>query len=276
MLPSLAFTAGLLEQGSLQRRQGNFAESILSLQRLLKSEPENARAWFELGLSYATDAQYAKAADAYRLALARGYADPQCHCALGLALREAHKPQAALSESKRCLELIPGYAGAWNLIGNVEIDLGHFEAAREAYQKAVVLSPGYANARFNLGLALGALGRDLEAQQALSEALSLQPKLSGAWAALGDCLLRRKQARGAMKHYQKALRLDPLDADAEWGLARAWRMLGDEDKARDHESAYRRVLRESDNRGYFSADAARRRRESGEMEAWEKDARERH
>jgi tetratricopeptide (TPR) repeat protein len=167
--PAWAGEGGFLEKGIAERRQGYFEQSMLSLQKFLRAHGNHAQAWYELGITYASDGQYGKAADAYRLALSHGFAEPQCHCALSLALREIAKPMASSAEARRCLDLIPDYAGAWNLIGNAEIDLGHYREAQQAYAEAVRLKPMYGNARFNLGLALGALGRDAEAELAFQE-----------------------------------------------------------------------------------------------------------
>lgn len=275
-LASAAAAAGPVDRALAERRQGRFDESILILQGLLKQDPENARAWYELGLSYATDGQYGKAADAYRLALARGYSDPPCHCALALALRECKKPGAALGEARRCHELMPGYAGALNLIGNAEFDLGRFDRALEDYQGAVRIRPNYANAQFNVGQALSALKRDREAEAAFREALRLQPGMPGGLGALGDCLLRLKRVGEAREQFSKALRQDPKDAAAEWGLARAARAMGDEAGAARHERAYSRLTREADNRDYFKKSQDERRRSARDLEAWNKEVRDRN
>jgi tetratricopeptide (TPR) repeat protein len=261
-----------LDKALRERRQGRFEDSILTLQGLLKAEPKNTWAWYELGLSYATDAQYAKAIDAYRLALSYGFRDGQCRCALGLALRETRKPEAALAEARRCLAMLPGYAGAWNLVGNAEIDLGHEDKALEAYRKAVALDPTYANAHFNLGLTFGALHREAEAEAAFKRALALQPSMTEGWDAQGECQLRRKHARDAKKSFQQALRISPADAAAEWGLSRAFRALGDKASAARHAKINQRLRREADKREASLATPPRRPAGAA-VEAWDKDAR---
>jgi len=67
----------------------------------------------------------------------------------GRGLAGDPKGPAALNEAQRCLELSPGYAGALNLIGNIETDLGEMDKALLAYRDAVRISPMYANAHFN-------------------------------------------------------------------------------------------------------------------------------
>jgi Flp pilus assembly protein TadD len=200
--------AALLQRGLDERRQGRFEESVLSLQKHLKNSPDDARAWYELGLSYAMDGQYAKAVDAYRLALSKRLDDFQCHCALGVALRETQRPTAALNEARRCLELSPGYAGALNLIGNIQTDLGETDKALQAYQDAVRISPMYANAHFNLGLTLASLGRNKEAEPSFRQAIRLSPEEADLWTGLADCLKRLGRAKEARKAYAQAKNLE--------------------------------------------------------------------
>ena len=109
------------------RRQGRFEESILLFQRLLRYDPQLVDAWYQLGLAYAGEGDYAKAVDAYRLTLERSPGYGQCHCALSLALRETQHSRESLAEAQNCLAQLPNYAGAWNLIGNAQTDLGDFQ-----------------------------------------------------------------------------------------------------------------------------------------------------
>jgi tetratricopeptide (TPR) repeat protein len=265
----------LMDQGVGERKQGRFAESIVSFQRLLKQDPSQSRAWYELGLSYAAAAQYAKAADAYRLALSRGLANASCHCALALALRESRQPKAALAEARRCLQLMPGYAGAWNLCGNAQTDLDDEAGALQAYQRAVHLSPAYVNARYNLALTLQALGRSSEAEDAYRQTLALSPGMAEAWEGLGDCQLRQSRAADALKSFETGHRLGPQNPDMEWGLARALRALGQEKKARPHEAAYKRLLRRADDANALRGGPAGRRPGAvSETEAWDEETRE--
>jgi tetratricopeptide (TPR) repeat protein len=267
--------AGLLEDGILERQEGRFEESVLKFQDLLKQSPDNARAWYEMGLSYASDDQYAKACDAYRLALSHGFSQAQCHCALALALRETQRASAALGEAKRCLQLLPRYAGAYNLIGNAEIDLGHDELALEAYQNAVAIKPAYVNAQFNLGLVYYALGRDDESEAAYHKTLALNPTMAEAWAGLGDCQLRQSDGKQAQRSFLQALKLNSTEPEFEWGLARALRELGRTTEAKEHEAKYRRLLRQSDKEQESKVlDHTKRLGAARESEAWDKELRD--
>lgn len=52
----------------------------------------------------------------------------------------------------RALELDPGNAHAWFLVGGLQASAGNVDRAVQAMQKALELAPDYAAARFQLGL----------------------------------------------------------------------------------------------------------------------------
>lgn len=238
------------------------AGSVLESQRQLKLRPDSPRAWYELGRSYASQGAYAKAADAYRLSLAKDPRNGACRCAHALALRELGRPKPGLAEAEACLALLPDYAGAFNLKGNFLHDLGRFNEALDSYQKAVDLSPAYANAHFNLGIAALELGMESRAQDAFSRALQLDGRLVEAWDSLGNLRLRQGKAPEARDCFARALAIRPSDPEAHWGMARVLRRLGLMEQALNEERSYVAAMR--------AADAASRPKDEPEIagEAW--------
>jgi tetratricopeptide (TPR) repeat protein len=249
LVPVAAIAASPLEQALAQRRQGHFSQAIAAMRDLLRANPGNAQDWYELGLSYAMAGQYGGASDAYRQAIAHGRQDGQCHCALSLALRESGRPTSAMAEARQCLKLLPAYAGAWNLVGNCDIDMGRLDGALEAYKKAVTLSPGYVNARFNLALTLQALQRYAGAEAQFKLVLGQDGAMAEAWTGLGSCQLGQGRPRDALASYAAAQRLRPKDPDLQWGLSRAWSALGDVAQAAEHAATYKKLMREKDAHG---------------------------
>jgi len=135
------------------------------------------------------------------------------------------------------------------------LDEKRFDAAAEAFQKAVESDPKDYTALFNLALADGFLHRDEQAISAYKKVLDLKPGLYEAELNLGILLIRNKRgsdAIGPLKHasetkpkefrplfylgeaylaagqvgdaekaYRSALEIDPKSAPAESGLGRA-------------------------------------------------------
>lgn len=143
----------------------------------------------------------------------------------------------------------------WQAQGLKALDEKRFEAAAEAFQKAVDSDPKDYTALFNLALAEGFLKKDTEAISAYDKVLGLKPGLYEAELNLGILLIRNKrpadaiaklkpasetkpkefrplfylgeayaasgQPGEAVAAYRKALEIDPKSAAAESGLGRA-------------------------------------------------------
>lgn len=62
------------------------------------------------------------------------------------------KPAEAVELLKKAQAANDKNPYVWNLSGYAEKQLGHFKAAREAYEKALALSPNYGKAHFNLAV----------------------------------------------------------------------------------------------------------------------------
>ncbi len=82
----------------------------------------------------------------------------------------------------------PQDAEAWNNKGNVLGDLGRYEEALAAYDKATGIDPQYAKAWNNKGNALGNLGRYEEALAAYDNAIGINPQYAEAWNNKGNAL----------------------------------------------------------------------------------------
>lgn len=114
------------------------------------------------------------------------------------------------------------------------------EAAAEAYGRAAALEPGTFRWAYYRGRALAAAGHREEALAQLLTAIEIGGAYPPARVAVGDLLLDRGDARGAVEHYGAAARLDP-DSPAAWlGVAKARRALGDAEAA---VAAYEAALR---------------------------------
>lgn len=211
----------LFDRGKAQITAGDFEDAIQSFKRLLRFDPKLVEVWYQLGIAYASAGRYAEASDAYRLTLERNPDCGPCHCALSLALRETRHAPESLAEAKNCLRLIPNYAGAWNLIGNAELDLRENALAIRAYQKAVELKPAYVNARYNLGLVLELTGHYSAAEIQLTKVVNLQPRMTDGWVALGNVRLKLHKNNDALWTFKRALEISPTNADAKKGAAKA-------------------------------------------------------
>jgi tetratricopeptide (TPR) repeat protein len=130
---------------------------------------------------------------------------------------------------------------------------GAFDAARDAFLKAIELQPDYAEALNNLGLVHSRMGNEPEAIEAFRKALTADPKMgeaynnlgflyhtssqldraaqmfglaienagdsSVAYTNLGNTYYAMKQADKAVEAWRRAIELDPMNETARRGLS---------------------------------------------------------
>jgi tetratricopeptide (TPR) repeat protein len=96
----------------------------------------------------------AEAERLYRLLMKSDPADASAPFNLGNMLRANGRYVEAEAVFRTATRVDPMYAQAWYNLGDLLDDQGRAEAAIECLRKALQVSPGYANAMFNLALLL--------------------------------------------------------------------------------------------------------------------------
>lgn len=113
----------------------------------------------------------------------------------------------------------------WFDLGFAQSHQGKTTEAVSSYKKATQLSPRWFEAQQNLGLALAKSGDLTAAASALKLAVALKPTVGGqqalaaAWLSLAQ-VTEESQPQDSLAAYQKAAELDPVNPDAQLGIAR--------------------------------------------------------
>ena len=123
---------------------------------------------------------------------------------------------------------------AYTNLGVAHLEKGEIDAAITNSRKALELYPDYAEAHYNLGNALLKNGELDEALAQCQEAVALTPNDPDSQVALGNALLAKHHVDEAIAHYSRALQLYPDDSTAHYGLASALLEKGDFSAARFH------------------------------------------
>ncbi len=128
------------------------------------------------------------------------------------------------------------YAHEYYLMGNECITKAHDpQAALRNFEKALKLNPDFADAWVRKGVTLLDIGETYEAQVALNRAIKLSPRLFKARYNRGKCLLKLKYYEEAVADFQHAVGIKPRHAAAHEYLAEAFRAIGEEELARQHQ-----------------------------------------
>ena len=161
-------------------------------QQWTKAEPQNATAWFVLGIAFVNLKRYDDAIEAYRQAI----------------------------------RLNPEYAGAWSNLGDAYSNLKRYDDAIAAFRQAIRINPEDAIAWNNLGITYSDLKRYDDVIAASRQAIRINPEYANAWYSLGITYANLKRYDDAITAYRQAIRINPEDANSWNNLALAYAMSG--------------------------------------------------
>jgi tetratricopeptide (TPR) repeat protein len=125
-------------------------------------------------------------------------------------------------------------------IGRAAVQEGDMERARTVLSKALELSPNLARAHFFYARVLRNDGNYDGAADHLHKVLTQYPRDRVAVNELGRVLFLQKKYQQAIDTLQAALTVDPEDLQANYNLMLAYRGLGNEKMAHEHEVRYLR------------------------------------
>lgn len=240
-------------------RVGRSAEAVTALERVLGTDPTNAKAISLLATLHLSEGEVDAALDLARTATQRGPRAPAAWYTLGRAL-EAHGDGSGAREAyARAAELDPDNPEPLNAAGNLLQAAGRAAEASEWYERAIDVDPTFAPAYNNLALQYQRLGRLAEALDVyargrerlpgssilLNNLATLHHELARQAAAAADELGRRGAAAAAAaaraeermrleagrasELYREAIEANPLDPSPLNNLGALQGLLGDEE-----------------------------------------------
>lgn len=160
------------------------------------------------------------------------------HLFLGMSLLRLREPHSAVVAIKRAIALDPDHIEARTLLGFVEMEVrGDLDAAIQEYKKVIELRPELPQAYSNLAVAQKKRGELEQAVASLNLALEKKPDYAAALTARGGIRAEQNRWAEARQDFEAALKLDPSDDGALYGLSQALR------ESRDYAGA-QRVLSE--------------------------------
>jgi Flp pilus assembly protein TadD len=182
--------APLLAEADAHFAAGRRPETVVSLERVLRIDPDHAVA----------------------------------HAKLGAALCYLGRYDEAESMLRRAVELDRRNAEAHSNLGALLYYKGEFAAAETALRRAAKLNPRNFEALVSLGMTLGARSRLGDAASSFSKALVLKPRHPGALCGLGWLASIEGRFQESERLYCDALESDPKKPHAWAGLAAVRRM----------------------------------------------------
>jgi tetratricopeptide (TPR) repeat protein len=133
----------------------NYEQSIRSLKELLAKEPNNRRAWVQLGNAYFDSNQFLESIEAYDKALALDPNDPNVLTDQGVMYRNLGWFDKAIENFRKANTVDPNHAqSVFNMWVVYRQDLNDLDGAKKAIQRYLEIAPnGPASAQLRADLA---------------------------------------------------------------------------------------------------------------------------
>jgi eukaryotic-like serine/threonine-protein kinase len=236
--PLAALTEAEIMKFQATAAQGTFEDAQRYLNAAESLNPDSVSVLLAAGSLHQTTGQYEKALEDFRRVqdLEPGNADAFLRSASIYYRLDMY--DKAIEDYRKAIELQPDYYKPYQKLGSFYYYRGQYLQAAEQFQKAIDRAPGLFEAYTDLGAAMSDLGRNQEAEQALLMSLKLH-ETARAWNSLGAIRAYQGRDADAVKHYTRAVTMDP-------GEYLYWLNLGDSDRRSnrlaDARQAYRKGL----------------------------------
>jgi tetratricopeptide (TPR) repeat protein len=225
---------------------GEYDEAIAVSEKTIQLHPRYSKIWHVLGWLYARLEENDKAVDACNNALNLDPDSAWVHYGLGRIYLILGKPEKAIESYKQAIHLQSDFAEAYLFLGLTYAELGDQEKAVDSYSEAIFLDRYYPEPHFFLGAAYDESGQYKKAIESFEQTITwynskktririnsmgIKPDLANLNCIIGLCHLRLGQESEASFAFRDAINIDDTHAGAHYGLALAYVLLNQKDKA---------------------------------------------
>lgn len=149
-LPRAWLATTLYLRGKAYRSARQFREAVVDYEAAVQADPKLHPAFFELGATYHSQQQYAKAVAAFGQAISLksdqwNYYDGRC-----TSLASMSRWNDAIRDCEAAVRLKPGNANLIAFLGRLYEESGQKQRAIEMYKLALSINPGQADAKEGL------------------------------------------------------------------------------------------------------------------------------
>ena len=151
-------------------------EAQIAYQSSVALNPDNSRAWRNLGVSLYKLGLYDSAIASYQQAINLDPKSAHPHDDLGYAYQAEGEYELAIASYQQAINLDPKFANPHNGLGNVYQAEGEYELAIASYQQAINIDPKFAYAHNNLGIVYSDQGKYKLAIASFQQRINLPPE----------------------------------------------------------------------------------------------------
>lgn len=216
--------APAVQQAEAALEQQDLATAEKLLTKVVAADPNDYRAWYDLGFVYNATKRTDDAITAYRKAVAAKPDIFEANLNLGILLARENNPDAETflrnaTKLKPSAKASEGLERAWLSLGHV-LEQKDPAAAVDAFQHAAQLQPKDPEPHLSAGLVLEKKGDFAAAAKEYQASAALDPKSAEALAGIVNAATRGGDLPGAEMALREYLRLNPRNPAAQAQLGR--------------------------------------------------------
>jgi len=155
---------------SYQEKKFHIAEKLYK--EVLKTHPNHANTYLNLGMALKKLEKYKEAIDCYESAIKINPNDSNPHYNLANLYKGFDKYEEAINFYNNAIHINPNHLSDYNNLGNVFKDLGEYSKAITCYNKAIQINPNNADVYNNLGLSYRKIGKSKLSVDSYQKALA--------------------------------------------------------------------------------------------------------
>jgi tetratricopeptide (TPR) repeat protein len=207
--------------GNILQKQHKYGEAIKKYEKAIELDPLfSEEAYTGWGNVLQKQRKYGEAIEKYEKAIEIKSQYANAYQGLGDALAGLGKYDKAIENYEHAITLDPKYYDAYKALTKLYIRQGQSERALEVYQQAIKVDPEYASMYLDLE---EILRREEQAEQVYDIASQVDtPQDASYYFNLGRNFFNLKKYDKAIENYQKAIQLNPYDADIYASLGYAF------------------------------------------------------
>ena len=218
---------------------GRLEEADTQLLQLRDKFPEVSDIRIFLGINQQRSNEHTEAAQTFREILKQDPLNVLAHFNLAVSSFQLRLLDEAIKELQAVLSIVPYYSHADELLGTIWLQTKDYERARKQFGHLLSVDPQDYTAHYNLGVLATLEGKWDEAEQHLRSALLIDPNSAEANNTLGSLHLQLGDPEMARQAFLKTIGLDPKMAGAHYNLGL---VLSKQNKQDEAAAAFRRAL----------------------------------
>ncbi len=180
-----------------------------------KSNPVDARMYYQIGNDYYERGDYEKAIENYNMAILLNPIFSEAYFNRALSYYQLKNFDRSITDYTKSAELDPNNPIIYNNRGDAYYRKQDFQSAIKDYDKAITLNSNYLKAYYNRGLSYASLEEYDKAVVDFAKVIELKPDFAEAWHLRGLAYEYAADFDNAIRDYEKAIELNPEFSEAK-------------------------------------------------------------